>query len=74
LLLFFVPAYSIGSLSFNALTGIVVWEDWNTISSGIGYGSVFLLLLLGIFLMSDLNFAQHYEKIQEEEKKQARRF
>ena len=41
-------------LFFNAVSGIVIWEDWRVIMSWLGYVCTFLLMLLGVYLMSTL--------------------
>ena len=53
---FFVPLYSVLSLSLNAVTGMVVWEDWRVVASWPGYVSIFSMLVLSIYLLSDLEF------------------
>jgi hypothetical protein len=36
----------------NAATGIIIWEDWKVIGSWTGYSAIFVLLLLGVYLLS----------------------
>lgn len=51
----FVPV-SVGTkIAANALTGIIIWEDWRVVSSWIGYLCVFLYLLLGNYLLCDVD-------------------
>jgi hypothetical protein len=55
----FVPTYACGSLLNNApvLGVLLVWEDWRAIYYWwTGYVAVCILLLLGVYLMNDLEF------------------
>lgn len=65
-LTFFVPLFAFLSLTLNAVAGLLVWEDWRAVSSWTGYGCVFLLLLLGVYLLSDLEL---YKTEQEQVRK-----
>lgn len=50
----FVPLNATFTILVNALTGIIVWEDWRVIEGvqqWIGYGCVFLLFALGNYLL-----------------------
>eukprot|EP00550_Attheya_septentrionalis_P013591 CAMPEP_0198305860 /NCGR_PEP_ID=MMETSP1449-20131203/58123_1 /TAXON_ID=420275 /ORGANISM="Attheya septentrionalis, Strain CCMP2084" /LENGTH=481 /DNA_ID=CAMNT_0044008403 /DNA_START=457 /DNA_END=1902 /DNA_ORIENTATION=- len=50
----FVPLNATFTILVNALTGIIVWEDWRVIEGAkqwIGYGCVFLLFALGNYLL-----------------------
>jgi len=51
----FVPL-SVGTkIAVNAITGIIVWEDWRVVTSWIGYVCVFLYLMLGNYLLCDVD-------------------
>lgn len=51
----YVPLMVSSTLIVNALTGIIIWEDWKVVNSWTGYVSVFLLFLIGNDLVSDVN-------------------
>jgi len=47
----FVPLVSVFIMSVNAITGLVIWEDWTVVQDWTGYACVFLLFFLGCYLM-----------------------
>jgi len=47
----YVPLNACTLITVNALTGIVIWEDYLVVVSWIGYIGVFILLLLGSYLL-----------------------
>jgi len=47
----FVPLNTVISLFVNAMTGIIVWEDYLVVGSWTGYVCVYLLFILGICLL-----------------------
>lgn len=47
----FVPMNAATIVFINAITGIIIWEDWRVVNSWIGYSCVFLLLALGCSLL-----------------------
>jgi hypothetical protein len=47
----FIPLNASALIVVNALTGIIVWEDWRVVGSWIGYVCVFLYLVLGCYLL-----------------------
>ena len=47
----FVPLNTIATLFVNAITGIIVWEDWKVVGDWLGYVCVYLLFFLGICLL-----------------------
>lgn len=51
----FVPLNATTIIFVNAITGVVIWEDWRVISSWVGYACVFLLLALGCDLLLSAN-------------------
>jgi len=51
----FVPVNAATIIVVNAITGIIIWEDWRVVNSWVGYVCVFFLLALGCgLLLSDL--------------------
>mmetsp|Transcript_17777 Transcript_17777/g.32184 ORF Transcript_17777/g.32184 Transcript_17777/m.32184 type:complete len:423 (-) Transcript_17777:114-1382(-) len=53
----FVPLNTSVTLLLNAITGIIIWEDWRVVNSWLGYVCAFILLVLGIYLLlSDVDF------------------
>jgi hypothetical protein len=49
----------------NGATGIIIWEDWKVVNSWTGYMCIFLLLLLGVYLLSEVDFFEHYHMVAE---------
>jgi len=47
----------------NALSGVIIWEDWRVVHSWTGYGSVFVLLLLGVYLLAAVDIFEHYDSL-----------
>lgn len=47
----FVPLNTTTIIVVNALTGIIIWEDWKVMQSWYGYACVFCLLGLGVDLL-----------------------
>ena len=47
----FVPLNATAIILVNAITGVIIWQDWRVISSWTGYICVFLLLALGCDLL-----------------------
>jgi hypothetical protein len=47
----FVPLNAVLTLVINAVTGLIVWEDWRVVQDWTGYVCVFLLFLLGSSLL-----------------------
>lgn len=47
----FVPLNATCLMLLNAVTGIIIWEDWRVIESWVGYVCVFLLLALASYLL-----------------------
>jgi len=51
----FVPL-SVGTkITCNMVTGIIIWEDWRVVTSWIGYVCVFLYLMLGNYLLCEVD-------------------
>ena len=51
----FIPLNATTIILLNAITGVIIWEDWRVISSWVGYVCVFLLLALGCDLLLSAN-------------------
>lgn len=47
----FVPLNATTIIVVNALTGVIIWEDWRVVASWYGYISIFVLLGLGCDLL-----------------------
>ena len=47
----YVPLNASALILINALTGVIIWEDWRDVGSWLGYVCVFVLLLLGNYLL-----------------------
>jgi 4-amino-4-deoxy-L-arabinose transferase-like glycosyltransferase len=47
----FVPLNATAIILINAITGVIIWEDWKVIGSWAGWVCVFLLLTLGCDLL-----------------------
>lgn len=47
----FVPLNATTLMLVNAITGIIVWEDWRILENSVGYVCVFLLLALASYLL-----------------------
>ena len=52
----FLPAVLLGSVLVNGITGLIVWEDSVVIVSWPGYATAMALLLMGVYLFSNLDF------------------
>jgi len=50
----------------NALTGIIIWEDWKVVQSWTGYGCIFFLLFNGVYLLTTVDFFDHYDSLVED--------
>jgi hypothetical protein len=46
-----VPLNATTLMLVNAITGIIVWEDWRIVENSVGYVCVFLLLALASYLL-----------------------
>jgi hypothetical protein len=55
----FVPVNAATTILVNAITGMLIWEDWKVVQSWAGYICVFLLMGLGCtLLLGDLSLLQ----------------
>ena len=51
----FVPLNAAAIIITNAITGVIIWEDWRVVRDWTGYTCVFLLLIMGCnLLLGDL--------------------
>ena len=51
----FVPLNAAAIIVTNAITGVIIWEDWRVVRDWTGYACVFLLLIMGCnLLLGDL--------------------
>ena len=48
------------TLVTNMVTGLIIWEDWRTISMWIAYFAVHASMLLGVCLLAPADFLQQY--------------
>jgi len=63
----FVPATVMATIITNALTGILLWQDWDLIPQKLAYITVHLIMILGIYLLApdDLLTSYRNEKLAE---------
>jgi len=52
----FVPASACGMQFINALTGLIIWQDWLVIQSWVSYATVMAQILMGLYLISSMDF------------------
>ncbi len=48
----FVPASACGIQFVNAITGLIIWQDWKVVQSWSGYSLVMLQIVLGVYLIA----------------------
>lgn len=51
----FVPASACGIQFMNAITGLVIWQDYLVVQSWAGYFTVMVQIVLGVYLISSLD-------------------
>jgi len=51
---FFVPATACGIQFVNAITGLIIWQDWKVVQSWSGYALVMLQIVLGVYLIASI--------------------
>ena len=51
-------------MAHSQLLGLLVWEDWRTITRPIAYLSCHLLMLLGAYELSDMDLVDSYQRMQ----------
>ena len=54
----FIPFASCCSLLLNAATGLVLWEDGESITMWVTYGGIYVLVILGVYLLSSADVVQ----------------
>jgi hypothetical protein len=47
----FTPLCASALIIVNAITGMIIWEDWRVVGSWLGYACVFVQLILGNYLL-----------------------
>jgi MFS family permease len=47
----FAPLNASALIVVNAITGMIVWEDWRVVGSWLGYACIFVQLILGNYLL-----------------------
>mmetsp|Transcript_1007 Transcript_1007/g.1409 ORF Transcript_1007/g.1409 Transcript_1007/m.1409 type:complete len:564 (+) Transcript_1007:132-1823(+) len=47
----FVPLNATCIIAVNAITGILLWEDWRVVKNWLGYATVFVQLVIGNYLL-----------------------
>ena len=55
----FVPLISCLTQLVNAVTGLILWEDWRVVQSWAGYSAVTIQIIVGVYLISSLDFFQN---------------
>tara|TARA_B110001452_G_C15202597_1_gene417273 strand:+ start:368 stop:1510 length:1143 start_codon:yes stop_codon:yes gene_type:complete len=51
----FIPLQTISILVINCITGLIVWQEYNTIQVPSSYGLTYLLMFEGVYIMSSLD-------------------
>ena len=51
-------------MAHSQLLGLLVWEDWRTITRPVAYLSCHLLMLLGAYELSDMDLVSSYQRMQ----------
>merc|ERR1711862_630295 len=59
----FSPMNTLATIFLNAIYGVVIWEDWKVVQSWVGYSFMLIQVVLGNYLLSDLEF---FEWVDEE--------
>lgn len=47
----FIPLNASGLILVNAITGLLIWQDWRVVGNWVGYACVFVQLILGNYLL-----------------------
>jgi hypothetical protein len=47
----FAPLNASALIVVNAITGMIIWEDWRVVGSWLGYACIFMQLILGNYLL-----------------------
>ena len=58
------PGLMVWCMAHSQLLGLLVWEDWRTITRPIAYLSCHLLMLLGAYELSDMDLVDSYQRMQ----------
>jgi len=51
----FVPFSSCGNIVLNAITGLIIWQDYLVIQSSVCYSIVMIQILMGVYLISSID-------------------
>ena len=57
----FIPITTSTTLGTNMVTGLIIWEDWKTITHWVAYFAVYAIMLLSVFLLAPANVLQQYK-------------
>ena len=52
----FAPLNATSTQIINAITGLIIWEDFKAVESWPGYATVMIQLIIGVYLISSLDF------------------
>jgi len=55
----FVPIISCATQMVNAVTGLILWEDWRVVQSWAGYAAMIVQIIVGVYLISSLDFFEN---------------
>lgn len=56
----FTPLSAVALIVTNALTGIIIWEDWKTIHAWLGYICCCMLMSLGVYLLAEVDLLENF--------------
>merc|ERR1719469_609634 len=54
----YVPLFAFTKLLVNMFVGLAIWQDYLTISSWVAYVSVYVTMLLGVYLLSEIDLVE----------------
>jgi hypothetical protein len=55
----FTPLSAVALIVANAVTGIIVWEDWKVINTWLAYICAILLMCCGVYLLADVDILEN---------------
>jgi len=58
----FVPLQTCATLAVNMLTGLLIWEDWRVVDQWVAYCSLYLLMALGIYMLTPGDVLELYKR------------
>ena len=56
----FTPLTSVTLILVNMITGIIIWQDWKTIDTWIGYMCACFLMCCGVYLLAEVDLVGQY--------------